>query len=249
MSSTIDPKNTPATDAPESPESPARKAMPELDAAKAAKAPAAKKNGNGNGAAAKKSTAAKKTTAAKKPAAKKTTAAKPAAKKENATTATAPAKVEFEWPKKPRELLTDYLTENISDAADAPNAGLPFITEGGILRVRGEHWRNWLTAKDINPPKLEASQVFRDLGFAMKPFALPGEERSHGFYTGHAPKGTERMPRRVIARAAATPKNPFAKLSAGQLDVLGKALAKFTGSIADKAIRDELAARVNDAKA
>src|SRR3954451_6042127 len=99
----------------------------------APKAAAAKKP-NGNGAK----------QAAPKTATPKPKAAKQAAPKKTEAKQAAPIT---------RELILTYLKANASDAPDAPNKGLPFITEDGILRIRGEHWREWLAAQKIDASK------------------------------------------------------------------------------------------------
>jgi hypothetical protein len=163
------------------------------------------------------------------------------AKKVSVTTETKePA---FTWPKPANAVLLDYLTANVSDAAEAPNQGLPFITEDGTLRIRSEHWRDWLVEQGIAPSKMEATKPIRDLDYKMKPYALPGEGRSHGFYTGPAPEGTGDLPRRKGGRGTRTAR-PFGTLSDAQRQVLTEALtsAKFRGPLSDA--RDELLAQL-----
>jgi hypothetical protein len=178
---------------------------------------------------------------------------KPTKEEEAAVSATAdkpkPAQsVEFDWPTKPAELIVAYVTERASADADAPNKGLPFINDDGILRVRSEDWRNWLEAKGITPSKLEASKPWRDAGFSMKPYALPGEGRSHGFYTGPAPKGTAKLPRRKAQRAARAPR-PFGRLTDAQRVVIDNALADYKPASDElKAAREELVAALVEAE-
>jgi hypothetical protein len=176
------------------------------------------------------------------PAKKKSTTKK--GQKKVATTTEAPESTnEFTWPKPAGEVLLSYLTENVSDAAEAPNQGLPFITADGTLRIRSEHWREWLVAQGIAPSKMEATKPIRELGFAMKPYALPGEGRSHGFYTGPAPEGTESLARRAGGRGPRTAR-PFGTLTDTQRQALTEALtgAKLKGELADA--RDELLAQL-----
>jgi hypothetical protein len=183
--------------------------------------------------------APKKAAAPKKPAAKKA-APKTAPKKAAPAKKAAPKAEGFDWPKPPREILIAYLKANVTDAQDAPNTGAPFITENGILRIRSEHWRAWLVDQGIAPSKSEATAPIRELGFSMKPYALPGEGRSHGFYTGELPKsklpGLGKLPIRKATRTAA-PRNPFKGLTDGQRAELLDALADRPES----ELRDELA--------
>ena len=86
----------------------------------------------------------------------------------------------------------------------------------------------------------------------MKPYALPGEGRAHGFYTGPAPKGTSKLPRRKPARAARAPRNPFAMLEQGQRELIRKGLGGLgdgaLGSAEAAAARDELIALLDAAE-
>jgi hypothetical protein len=131
----------------------------------------------------------------------------------------------------------------VTDAQDAPNTGAPFITENGILRIRSEHWRASLVDNGMVPSKSEATAPIRELGFSMKPYALPGEGRSHGFYTGELPKGTGKLPIRKATRTA-RPRNPFKGLTDGQRAELLDALADRPES----GLRDELATMISEAK-
>lgn len=47
---------------------------------------------------------------------------------------------EFTWPTPPNKLLVGYLKERVSDAADAPHQGLPFIDGKGTLRLKPSDW-------------------------------------------------------------------------------------------------------------
>lgn len=113
----------------------------------------------------------------------------------------------FTWPKAPKQLLGSYLKERVSGAADAPHQGLPFITEAGVLRVKPSDWIDWLETQDIAAPKREALQALKDAGLVQKVYALPRhpdhpDAKSFGLYTGPAPAGTSKLPRRVAERAA-----------------------------------------------
>ena len=104
--------------------------------------------------------------------------------------------------------LTAYLRERVSGGADAPHQGLPFITEAGVLRVKPSDWLDWLQVNGIDAPKRQALQALKDAGLVQKVYALPaaGEQpdlagKSFGLYTGPAPAGTSKLPRRVVERA------------------------------------------------
>jgi hypothetical protein len=113
---------------------------------------------------------------------------------------------EFTWPTPPKKLLGTYLKERTSGAADAPHQGLPFITPAGVLRVKPSDWTSWLEGQGIAAPKRDALQALKDAGLVQKVYALPRhaehDARSFGLYTGPAPTGTARLPRRQ--RAAGT---------------------------------------------
>jgi hypothetical protein len=100
----------------------------------------------------------------------------------------------LEWPTEPRDLLVKFLTERVSDAPDAPNRELSFITEAGVARFTRTAWRAWLVEQGIAVGKVEAGRPLRELGFVMRAFSLPGEGRALGMYLGDAPKGTEKLP-------------------------------------------------------
>ena len=158
-------------------------------------------------------------------------AGKAAAEKEApkvTATATAPA---FEWPKEGAvKILLRYLKETTSDAADAPNKGVPFITDSGILRIKGKHWIEWLAANGMTPSKIEAGAPIRELGFSMKPFPIPGENRGEGFYTGNvsALDGADKLSVRHTQRGrTAAPKNPFTSWTDDQKATVTAALRAF----------------------
>lgn len=111
----------------------------------------------------------------------------------------------FTWPTPPKKLLVAYLKERVSGDPDAPHQGLPFITEAGVLRVRPSDWIDWLAQQGIDAPKRDAIQVLKDAGLVQKVYALPKLDghpagKSFGLYTGPAPEGTARLPRRVPQR-------------------------------------------------
>jgi hypothetical protein len=150
---------------------------------------------------------------------------------------TSPAKpvapTAFEWPKKPAAVLLDYLKANVSADADAPNRAKPFINSGGVVHLHSSDWREWLAAQGMEPTKAQAAAPLRDAGLKVRAFPLPGEHRSLGFYTGPAPKGTEKLARRQVQRTRA-PRRPFAKLSDGERAELAAALeARPAGEVRD----------------
>lgn len=151
-------------------------------------------------------------------------AGKPAAKSGKKNTG---ATSEFTWPKKPAEILLDYLKAEVTADASAPNKGAPFIDAKGILRFTGTHWRTWLAKQGMHPGKNEAGKPVRDAGMKMRPFALPGENRQMGFYTGPAPRGTSSLPKRIVERATRStsstprkPADPFSKFTDEQMEYL-----------------------------
>lgn len=202
-----------------------RPAMPELDAALT--------SNNNPTEDTTMSTTTETPAAEPKPAAAKRTASKRAASKRAAAKPAAKPAAEsagFEWPKPFAELLLEYLRERISTDADAPAKGLPHITESGILRVRGEDWREWLAAQEIAAPKAVAAAAMRDGLGIMKALPIAGEGRAMGFYQGPAPAGTEDLPRRAGGRSAGAPKrssNPFARFDAEALGLLNSAVNNY----------------------
>jgi hypothetical protein len=129
----------------------------------------------------------------------------------------------FEWPKKPAAVLLHYLKANVSADADAPNQARPFINANGVVHLHSSHWREWLAGEGMEPTKAQAAAPLRDAGLAVRAYPLPGEGRSLGFYTGPAPKGTDKLPRRVVVRTRA-PRNPLAKLDEAQRAEVAAAL-------------------------
>jgi hypothetical protein len=139
--------------------------------------------------------------------------------------------------------LARYLTERVSADADAPNRRVPFIS-GDVLRVHPSDWTAWLAAQGLEVPKRDALAVLKDAGLAQKVYALPGTDgKSAGFYTGVAPKGTEGLPRRVVARAAGRPRSPFGRLTGEQRELLVRGLRKLTAE-RDQVLRDQLLAHL-----
>lgn len=141
---------------------------------------------------------------------------------------------EFKWPKPKAEILLDYLKSEVTADHNAPNRGAPFIDAKGIVRFTGTHWREWLSKQGMHPGKNEAGVPVRDAGLKMRPFALPGESRQLGFYTGPAPRGTASLPKRIVERAARgtgggstrKPASPFAKFTDEQVAYLRTVIAK-----------------------
>ena len=119
------------------------------------------------------------------------------------------------WPHRPSDLLVRFLNRRVSDAADAPNRGLPFITEAGVVRFTGTAWREFLLNEGIAVSKKEAAQPLREMGFVVRAFSIPGEGRSLAMYLGQAPKGTEKLPRRKVERrkGGGDRRNPVATIS------------------------------------
>lgn len=151
------------------------------------------------------------------------------AKKEATVTATKTADA-FVWPKEGAvKILLRYLKENTSDAPDAPNKGLPFVTDSGIIRIKPDHWRDWLTENGLAPTKLEAGRPIRELGFSMKPFPIPGTGHGAGFYTGNVSQleGADKLPVRQTQRGPGRPKNPFTGMSDQHRGVIVAALTAF----------------------
>ena len=112
----------------------------------------------------------------------------------------------FTWPKPAKQVLVSYLKDRASADADAPHEGLPFITEAGVLRIKPSDWIAWLETQDIAAPKREALQALKDAGLVQRVYALPKhtdhpDAKSFGLYTGPAPAGTSRLPRRIVQRA------------------------------------------------
>ena len=168
-----------------------------------------------------------------KAAKKATPKTKPAAK---------PAPVAFTWPIKPEKLFSEYLKARVTADADGPNRKQPFITETGVLRVHSTDWVAALTEQGIDAPKSAAAKVLRDAGLSVKSFPLPGEDRAFGFYTGPAPKGTEKLPRRAAAKRAPRAARPFGTLTDVQADVLRHALSSSASGLdaEQRTCRDEL---------
>lgn len=115
----------------------------------------------------------------------------------------------FTWPKPAKQLLAAYLKARTSGAADAPHQGLPFIDAKDNVRVKPSDWIAWLETQDIAAPKRDALAALKDAGLVQKVYALPTVEthpeltgKSFGLYTGSAPAGTSKLPRRVVERAA-----------------------------------------------
>ena len=160
--------------------------------------------------------------AADKPAKSKPAAAKPAS---------------FEWPKPPAKLLAEYLKARVTDEVDGPNRKQPFIM-GQTLRVHSTDWIAWLAEQGIAASKAEAAKPLRDAGLGVRSFPIPGEKFAYGFYTGPAPAGTDRLPRRASARRAAGPRNPFRGLTEAQRSYLVTAMVERPDE-ADE-MRDEL---------
>src|SRR4051794_15261478 len=153
------------------------------------------------------------------------------------STESTPKDAGYQWPKDPQLVLGEYLAERVSADQDAPNRSLPFIS-GDVLRVHPSDWLSWLGDHGMAAPKREALAVLKDAGLVQKVYALPGEDgRSRGFYTGAAPKGTEKLPRRVVARAQGKPRSPFGRLTDEQRALLVKALGKLTAE-RDQVLRD-----------
>jgi hypothetical protein len=139
------------------------------------------------------------------------------------TTITTATTAVFEWPKKPAAVLLDYLKAEVTDAADAPNRAKPFINSAGVLHLHSTDWRAWLAGQGMEPTKSQAAAPLRAAGLAVRAYPLPREGRSLGFYTGPAPKGTDKLARRVVQRASA-PRRPFAKLTEDERSELAAAL-------------------------
>jgi hypothetical protein len=139
-----------------------------------------------------------------------------------------PATPAFEWPKPAQQVLLDYLTSEVSDRPDAPNHAKPFIDRNGVLRLHSSDWRSWLIDHGMAPSKAEAARPLREAGLTVRPFSVPGESRSLGMYTGPAPKGTDKLPRRIVQRGGGGDgrRAGLARLSAEQLAYLRKLLAK-----------------------
>ena len=100
-----------------------------------------------------------------------------------------------------KQLLT-YLKERVSGAADAPHQGLPFISDTDVLRVKPSDWCDWLNEQGVTASKKVALQTLKDAGLVQKVYPLPkcdGYEtgKSFGLYTGPAPTGTAKLPRRA----------------------------------------------------
>jgi hypothetical protein len=149
-----------------------------------------------------------------------------------------PAAPEFAWPTDPAKLLVEYLKARVTGAADSPNRAQPFINANGVLRMHSTDWIAWLAEQGIEPGKGKAAEPLRDAGLGVRTFPLPGEDRALGFYTGPAPKGTEKLPRYAPARAARAPRNPFAALSEPQRSELAQAMVERP----EGELRDELLA-------
>lgn len=109
----------------------------------------------------------------------------------------------FEWPKRPSEVLLDYLRENVTAEPDTPFTGLPYINEKGTLHVNGKHWRAWLKKQKLTPSPGEAGAPLRDAKLIGRAVPVPGTKKSAGFYVGAAPTGTKSLPRRKRASKAA----------------------------------------------
>jgi hypothetical protein len=160
--------------------------------------------------------------AAKKDAAKATTA-KP---KATATERLAETPADPWKGNTPREVLLAYLKGSATADTDAPNRLMPFIDGKDTLRMHSSHWRDWLAANAYAVTKREAGAVLKDAGLVQKVYSIPGEDRSAGFHTGPAPRGTAELPRRVVERAQRTPR-PVGKLSAEQNQVLWMCLTAY----------------------
>ena len=102
--------------------------------------------------------------------------------------------------------LTTYLKERTSGAADAPHQGLPFIDGKDNVRIKPSDWCDWLAGQGIETNKKDALQALKDAGLVQKVYGLPKhpdhpDAKSFGLYTGPAPAGTSKLPRRVVQRA------------------------------------------------
>jgi hypothetical protein len=140
----------------------------------------------------------------------------------------APAKpAGFDWPKPAKDLLTEYLKAEVTDAQDAPNRAKPFINENGVIHIHSTDWRAWLKdTHGLEPGKAEAAKPLRDAKLSVRTVQLPGEDRALGFYVGKAPAGTARLPRRVAERAS-RPRKAFRRLTDEQRQVIGAALTAY----------------------
>jgi hypothetical protein len=173
------------------------------------------------------------------------------AKAKAAATATkskaAPAKPEFEWPKPPAKLLGEYLKARVTADADGPNRKQPFINEGGVLRLHSTDWIEWLVSQGIAVSKSVAAEPLRAAGLAVKSFPLPGEDRAFGFYTGPAPAGTDKLPRRAgAARAPRAPRNPFDRVSEQERSFLVEAVLAQPESDLRAGLLEQLIAAAKD---
>lgn len=101
-----------------------------------------------------------------------------------------------------KKQLTAYLKARVSAEQDAPHQGLPFISDTGVLRVRPADWCDWLAEQGAEASKREALQTLKNAGLVQRVYQLPGEKKSFGLYTGPAPTGTGKLPRRA-SRASA----------------------------------------------
>jgi hypothetical protein len=136
----------------------------------------------------------------------------PASKTSSQTTAAKTAPEAFKWPKAIKTLVLDYLKARVSSDADAPHRGLPFITEKDVLRIKPSDWIEWLHTEGMKPSKTEALKGLKDAGFVQRVYPLPKvdgqaelEGKSFGLYTGPAPQGASKLPRRIVERVTPTP--------------------------------------------
>jgi hypothetical protein len=126
----------------------------------------------------------------------------------------------FTLTEKPGKVLASYLTVYADSAADAPHRGLPFIDAKDNVRVKPDHFEGWFTSVGNTefatgtPGKRDVRAILKDAGLVQKVYALPTHEahpelqgKSFGLYTGPAPAGTAKLPRRLVERKApAAPK-------------------------------------------
>jgi hypothetical protein len=148
----------------------------------------------------------------------------------------------FDWPKPAKQVLADYLKARVTADQNAPNEARPFINQKDVLHVHSSDWRAWLAEQGLKPSKADAAKPLRDAGLKVRAFPLPGEGRSLGFYTGTAPAGTSRLPRREAVRRPRASR-PFGRLTDEQRQVIGAALTayEFAPEEAELAeVRDEL---------
>jgi hypothetical protein len=80
-----------------------------------------------------------------------------------------------------------------------------------VLRVKPSDWTSSLEEQGIAAPKRDALLALKDAGLVQRVYPLPASDahkelngKSFGLYTGPAPNGTAKLPRRALQRAAGT---------------------------------------------